>query len=75
MGTWLNGYLVLQGNIPFGTAQSKYILKLLARTRLGTHWAKYPLSRVPSLVVHVHGERGHVRHEEGVEAQGEPDVV
>ena len=41
----LNGYLVLQANIHFRTSQSKHILKLLARKRLGTRWAKYPFSR------------------------------
>ena len=45
MGTSLNGYLVLQGNIPLRTAQFKHIVKLLARERLGTRWAKYPFSR------------------------------
>ena len=42
---WLNGYLVIQGNIPFGTAPFKQFLELLARKRLGTRWAKYPFSR------------------------------
>ena len=41
----LNGYLVLHGNIPLRTAQSKHILKLLARERLGTSWAKHPFRR------------------------------
>ena len=45
MGTELNGYLVLQGNIPLRTSHFKDILKLLARKRLGTRWAKYPVSR------------------------------
>ena len=40
-----NGYLVLQGNRPSGTAQSKHFPKLLARKRLGIRWAKYPFSR------------------------------
>ena len=40
-----HGYLVLQGNTPFRTAQSKQFLKLLARKQLGTRWAQYPLSR------------------------------
>ena len=40
MGTELNGYLVLQGNIPLRSSQVK-----LARKRLGTRWAKYPFSR------------------------------
>ena len=44
MGTSLNGSLVLQGNIPLRTSQFKH-LKLLARERLGTRWAKYPFSR------------------------------
>ena len=39
-----NGYLVLQGNMHFRTARSKKFLKLLARKRLGTRWAKYPFS-------------------------------
>ena len=51
MGTYLNGYLVLQGNIPFRTARSRQFQKLLARKRLGTRWAKDP--RAGSL-----GERG-----------------
>ena len=38
----LNGYLVLQGKMHLRTAQSKDFLKLLARERLGTCWAKYP---------------------------------
>ena len=42
MGTWLNGYLVLQGNIPLRASQSMHILKLLARQILGTGSAKYP---------------------------------
>ena len=41
-GTQLNGYLVLQGNIPLRTAQFKHTLKLLARKMPGTRWAKYP---------------------------------
>ena len=40
MGTWLNGYLVLQGNIPLRTSRFRHIPKLLARERLGTCWAK-----------------------------------
>ena len=36
MGTWLNGYPVLQGTIPLRTSQFKHIRKLLARERLGT---------------------------------------
>ena len=36
MGTWLNGYLVLEGNIPLRTPHLKHIVKL---------WAKYPFSR------------------------------
>ena len=40
-----NWHLVLQGNIPSRTSQLKHILKLLARERLGTRWAKYPFSR------------------------------
>ena len=51
MGTWLNGYLVLQGNIHFSTAQFKLFLKLLARKRLGTRWAKYLFSRCRMLFV------------------------
>ena len=45
MGTWLNGYLVIQGNGPLVTSRFTNILQLLklfARRRLGTHWAKYP---------------------------------
>ena len=45
MGTWLNGYLVLQGNIPLRSVETKHVLKLLAGERLGTRWAKYPLAR------------------------------
>ena len=30
---------------PFRTAQFKHVLKLLARKRLGSRWAKYPFSR------------------------------
>ena len=45
MGTQLNGYLVLQGNIPFRTAQSKHVVELLARKRRSTRWAKYPFRR------------------------------
>ena len=45
MGTKLNGYLVLQGNIPLRTSPFMHILKLLARNILGTRWAKYPFSR------------------------------
>ena len=45
MGTYLNGHLVLQGNIPLRTSRFKRILKLFARKRLGTRWAKYPFSR------------------------------
>ena len=41
----LNGYLVLQGNIPLRTSQLKHVVKLLATERLGIHWAKYPFSR------------------------------
>ncbi len=48
MGTYLNGYLALQRNIPSRTAQFKQFLELLARKRLGTHWAKYPFSRCRS---------------------------
>ena len=33
-GTWLNGYLVLQGDIPL-SSQIEHILRLLARERLG----------------------------------------
>ena len=44
----LDGYLVLQGNIPLRTSQVKHVLKLLARKRLGTRWAKYPCSRCRS---------------------------
>ena len=40
MGIWLNGYLVLQGNIPLRTSACKNLLKLLAGKRLGTRWAK-----------------------------------
>ena len=40
-----NGYLALQGNTPARTSRFEHILKLLARNRLGTHWAKYPFSR------------------------------
>ena len=40
-----NGYLVLQGSVPLRTSHFKHVLKLLARKRLGTRWAKYPLSR------------------------------
>ena len=36
LGTYLNGYLVLQAKIHFRTAQIKQFLKLLARKRLGT---------------------------------------
>ena len=43
MGTWLNGYLALERNVPL-RIQSEHILKLLARKRVGTHWAKYPFS-------------------------------
>ena len=39
-----NGYLALQGNIHFRTAQFKQFLKLLARKTLGTSWAKYLFS-------------------------------
>ena len=39
MGTQLNRYLVLQGNIRFRTAKLHNFLKLLARKRLGTRWA------------------------------------
>ena len=46
MGTQLNGYLVLQGNIPLRTSQFEQILKLLARKRLGTRWAKFTLGEV-----------------------------
>ena len=42
MGTQLNVYLVLQGNIPLRTSQFKHIRKLLAGKMLGTHWATYP---------------------------------
>ena len=45
MGTKLNGYVILQGNIHFRTAQFKHFLNLLARKRLGTRWAKYPFSQ------------------------------
>ena len=45
MGTWLNGYLILQGNIPLRNLQVKHILKLLAGKILGTRWAKYPFGR------------------------------
>ena len=45
MGTWLNGYLALQGNMLSGTARLKHVLKLPARKILGTRWAKYPFSR------------------------------
>ena len=38
MGTLVNGYLVLQGNLHFRDAQFKQFLELLARKRLG-----YPL--------------------------------
>ena len=47
LGTWLNGYLALQGNTRFiiiRIAESKHVLKLVARKRLGTRWAKYPFS-------------------------------
>ena len=44
----INGYLALQGNLPFITAQSKHIVKLLARKRPGIRWAKYPCSRCRS---------------------------
>ena len=36
MGTWLSGYLVLQGNIHLRTAQFQHLLKLPANKRLGT---------------------------------------
>ena len=36
----LNGYLVLQGNTPLRTSQSKHSLKLVARRKLGTSLAK-----------------------------------
>ena len=49
MGNQLTGYLVLQGNIPFRTAQFKHFIKLLARKRLGSSWAKYPLSQCRTL--------------------------
>ena len=45
MGTLPNGYLVLQGNIHFGTKWFETVLELLARKKLGTHWSKYPFSR------------------------------
>ena len=41
----LNGYLVFQGNIPSRTSQLKHVVKLLARKKPGTRWAKYPFSR------------------------------
>ena len=41
----MTGYLVLQANMPVRTSQFQNILKLLARERLGTRWAKYPFSR------------------------------
>ena len=40
MGTQLNGYLVLQGSKPLRTSHLKHIIILVARTRLGTSWAK-----------------------------------
>ena len=40
----LHGHLVLQGTVALRTSQSKHILRLLARKRLGTRWAKYPFS-------------------------------
>ena len=48
-GTQLHGYLVRQEDIPLRTSPFKHILKLLARRRLGTRWAAYPLSRCRSL--------------------------
>ena len=36
------GYLVLQGSVPFRTAQFEHFLKRQARKRSGTRWAKYP---------------------------------
>ena len=45
MGTQLDGYPVLQGNVHFTTAQFNRFLKLLARKKLHTHWAKYPFSQ------------------------------
>ena len=45
MGTQLNGYLVLQGNLNLRTARFEHFPKVLARERLGTRWAKYPCSR------------------------------
>ena len=44
-GTWLHGYLALQGNIHPRTAKHVYFRELLATKVLGTHWAKYPFSR------------------------------
>ena len=41
----INGYLVLRGDIPWRTSTSKHIVKLLARKRIGTRWAKYLFSR------------------------------
>ena len=41
MGTWLNGYLVLQGSMPLRTSQFEHVLKLPGRKRLGARWAKY----------------------------------
>ena len=43
-------YLVLQGSVPSRTSQFKHIVQLIARTRLGTRWAKYPF-RLGMLIV------------------------
>ena len=37
-----------KSTVPSRTAQFKQFLELLARERLGTHWAKYPFSRCRS---------------------------
>ena len=50
---------VLQGKIPFRTAQFKHFPKPLARKRLGTRWAKYLFSRCRWIADRDHlGSRG-----------------
>ena len=52
------GYLVLQGVIPLSTSLFKHFLKLLARKKLGTRWAKYPFSRCRFFLLGASRRRG-----------------
>ena len=70
----LDGYLVLQGNIPFRTAQFKKFPKVPARKGLCTRWAEYPFSRCRSFAP-TRRRRGSLSLERGVSEKGGPTEI